>query len=186
MAAMPKYEDFKSSGFYESANIPALQEQLANYTVSNNDARQQATAQYAPTYNMQKTVFENQLAELRASRDRDVQKVNSQFNKNLNAVMTGLNNRNMGRSSLVATKGVEAENARNSQISDISFSYLQKENDINANAQQADAEYAQNVENKAAEIRKQNQSQYIALLAQIAQLQQSGFSAYASYLQSKG
>ena len=182
-AATPQtaFDKYKASGFYQSANIPALQEQLAKYNVSQADARKQAQAQLAPTYNMQKTQFQNQLSQLNVQRNRDIQNLNNQYNKSLNSVMTGLNNRNMGRSSLVSTKGVEVENARNAAISDTSFQYLQKENEINANRQQAEAEYAQSVENKAVEIANQNQAQYLTLLAQIAQLQQGGYSAYINY-----
>lgn len=185
MASTPSISKYQKSGFYKTTNIPALQEQLAKYNVPDAEVRQQAEAQYAPTYNMQKTTFQNQLSELAASRDRDVQKINTQYDRNLNSVMAGLNAKNMGRSSLVSTRGVEIENARNGAVADTSFGYLQKENEINANIQQADATFAQNVENKAAEISKQNQAQYIELLTQIAQLQQSGYSAYANYLLNK-
>ena len=175
------FDKYKNSGFYQSTGIPALQEQLARYNVTQEQARQQAQAQLAPTYNMQKTQFQNQMAQLGAARDRDVQKINSQYDKSLNSVMAGLNKRNMGRSSLVSTKGVENENARNSAISETSFGYLQQENEINANMQQAEAQYAQSLENRAVEIANQNQAQYIELLAQIAQLQQGGYSAYMNY-----
>lgn len=185
MASTPKIADFQKSGFYKSATIPALQEQLARYNTTDADVRSQAEAQYAPAYQMQRTTFENQLAELNTSRDRDIQKLNTQYDRNLNSVMAVLNKRNMGRSSLVATKGVETENARNSAISDISFNYMRQANEINANIQQADAQYAQNIENKALEIKRQNEANYISLLAQIAELQQNGYSAYANYLLNK-
>lgn len=181
----PTMEQYQATGFYESANIPALQEQLAMYTMSDEEVQAQAKAAYEPQYNMQKTTFENQLAQLSANRDRDVQKINSQYNKTLNGVMAGLNSRGMGRSSLVSTRGVETENARNAAVSEASYGYLQQENQINANMQQAEAEFAQNVENKAVEIREKNQAAQINLNAQIAQLQQNGYSAYANYLLNK-
>ena len=185
MASPPSLADFQNSGFYSSANIPALQEQLAKYSVDDSKLRQQAEAQYAPAYNMQKTNLQNQLNQINAARDRDVKKINTQYDKSLNSVMAQLNDRGLGRSSLVSTRGVETENARNAAVADASLNYLQKQSDINANIQQADAEFAQNVENRAVEMRDKNQSQYITLLSQIAQLQQSGYSAYASYLQSQ-
>lgn len=185
MASKPTFSGFKKSGFYTSASIPSLQEQLAKYKVSDSDIRAQAQAEYEPAYNMQKTVYQNQLAELSAQRDRDVKKLNTQFDHTLNSVMTGLNSRGLGRSSLVSTRGVETENARNSAISDTSYNYLQQENQINANIQQADAEYAQNVENRALELKREYQSEYVNLMATIAQLQQNGYSAYANYLLKK-
>lgn len=183
--ALPSMSKFKKSGFYKSSNISALQEQLANYKPSDSEVKQQAESFYAPQYNMQQQVFKNQLAELGVSRDRDVQKLNTQFDKSLNGIMAGLNSRGMGRSSMVSTRGVENENARNSAIADKSYEYLTQENQINANIQQSQAEYAQNIENKAVEIKKENQSNYINLMTQIAQLQQGGYSAYVNYLLNK-
>lgn len=141
---------------------------------------------YEPAFNMQKTTYQNQLKELAAARDRDINKLNVQYGKNLNTIMSGLNQRRLGRSSLVSTRGVENENARQGAISDTSFNYLKQENEVNANLQQAQAEYAQNVENKAVELKREYQAQYISLQAQIAQLQSQGYSAYANYLLNKG
>ena len=178
--------DYKKSGFYSSANIAALQKQLSKYKISNSTARKQARAMYEPAFNMQKTTYQNQLKELAAARDRDINKLNVQYGKNLNTIMSGLNQRRLGRSSLVSTRGVENENARQGAISDTSFNYLKQENEVNANLQQAQAEYAQNVENKAVELKREYQAQYISLQAQIAQLQSQGYSAYANYLLNKG
>ena len=183
--ALPSMKKFKKTGFYKSADISALQEQLANYKQSDADIRTQAEAYYSPQYNMQQQAYKNQLSELEVSRDRDIQKLNTQYDKSLNSIMSGLNSRGMGRSSMVSTRGVENENARNGAISDKSFEYLQQENQINAGIQQSQAEYAQNVENKAVEIKRENQSNYINLMTQIAQLQQGGYSAYVNYLLNK-
>lgn len=183
--ALPSMSKFKKTGFYTSANIASLQEQLASYKQSDADVRKKAESYYAPQHNMQQQAYKNQLDELSVSRDRDVEKVNSQFDKSLNSIMSGLNSRGMGRSSLVSTRGVENENARNAAISETSYGYLQQENQINANRQQSQAEYAQNVENKAVEIQQENQANYINLMSQIAQLQQSGYSAYVNYLLNK-
>ena len=183
--ALPSMSKYKKTGFYESADISALQEQLANYEVSDTDARAQAESYFSPQYNVQQQAFKNQLSELGASRDLDVKKANDQYDKSLNSIMASLNSRGMGRSSLVSTRGVENENARNAAVSDVSLGYLQKENEINANIQQSQAEHAQNIENKAVEIQQENLSNRINLMAQIAQLQQSGYSAYVNYLLNK-
>lgn len=181
----PKVKKFKKTGFYKTANIPALQEQLAKYDVSDDQLRKEATAAYEPAYNMQQTAYQSQLAELSTSRDRDVQKINLQYDKSLNGIMNGLNRRNLGRSSLVSTRGVENENARMGAVGELSYNYLKQENQINANIQQSQAEYAQNVENKQQELKREYQSQYIALQSQIAQLQSGAYNAYATYLLNK-
>ena len=178
----PTFGEFQKSGFYSSANIPALQEQLANNAITAEEARSQAEAMYKPAYDTQRVQAENQLAELGVSRDRDISKINSQYDKTLNGVMAGLTARGMGRSSLVSTRGVETENARNAAISDTSYQYLQKQNELNANLQQAGAAYAQSVEQKATEIKRERDAQQLQLMAQIAQMQQNGYSAYANYM----
>lgn len=183
--AAPSMKDYKKSGFYTSANIAALQKQLSKYKITDKAAKTQAKAYYAPAYKMQRTTYQNQLKELAAARDRDIHKLDVQYGKSLNTIMAGLNQHGMGRSSMVSTRGVENENARLAAISDTSFNYLKQENEVNANWQQARAEYAQNVENKTMDLKREYQAQYINLQAQIAQLQSSGYSAYANYLLNK-
>ena len=185
MANPPSMQDYNKTGFYSSANIAALQEQLAKYQRPDADLKADAASHYTPEYNAQRQTYQNQLSELNMSRDRDMKKLNAQYDKSLNQTMAGLSARNMGRSSLVSTQGVANENARNAAASETSYQYLQQQNQINANMQQLDAQHAQNIENKYVEMKRENQSQYINLMAQIAQLQQNGYSAYAEYLLNK-
>ena len=184
--AAPTMAKYQGSGFYTATNVAELQKQLANYAPKTEaEYRSQAESYHSPAYTQQKQAYQNQFSELAASRDMDVRKINSQYDRSLSGIMTNLNARGLGRSSLVSTRGVENENARNAAVSDTSYNYLRQENAINANIQQLDAEYAQNIESKAQEMKRQDQSDYIALMTQIAQLQQSGYSAYANYLLNK-
>lgn len=186
MASAPSMSKYKKTGFYTATNVAELQKQLATYAPKTDaEYASRAESYYSPTFNQQKQQYQNQFSELRTSRDMDVKKINSQYDKNLSGIMTGLNARGLGRSSLVSTRGVENENARNGAVADASYNYLKQENAINANIQQLEAEYAQNIETKAQEMKRQDQSDYIALMTQIAQLQQSGYSAYANYLLNK-
>ena len=181
-AAPPSMDEYKKTAFYSNTNVAELQKQLANFNMTDAEAREQAEAQYKPSYDLEKADLENNLAQVMASRDRDIRKLNTQYDRTLNSIMAGLNARNMGRSSLVNTQGVETENARNSAIADTSYEYLLKQNEINSNIQKSGANYAQNVENRANELMQENTGQRIQLLTQIAQLQQQGYSAYTDYL----
>lgn len=184
--AAPTMANYKKTGFYAAANVAELQKQLAQYAPkTDTELRSQAEAYYSPTYNQQKQQYQNQLDELAVSRNIDVQKLNGQYDKSLSGILTSLNSRGLGRSSMVSTRGVENENARNAAVSDMSYNYLKQENAINANMQQSAAEYAQNIETKAQEMKREDQAKYISLMTQIAQLQQSGYSAYANYLLNK-
>ena len=184
--AAPSMSTYQKSGFYGATNVAELQKQLVNYAPKTDaQLRSLSESYYSPAYKQQKQQYQNQFTDLRTSRDMDVKKVNSQYDRSLSGIMTNLGSRGLGRSSLVSTRGVENENARNSAISDVSLNYLKQENEINANIQQLDAGYAQNIETKAQEMKRQDQADYIALMTQIAQLQQSGYSAYANYLLNK-
>lgn len=179
------FTNYQKSGFYESGNIAALQEQLANYQRTNEQLKADAKAAHDIEYAGSKLVYQNQLNQLAAYRNADIKKINAQFDKQGNAVQRDLNSRGLGRSSLVSTRGVENENARNAAVAEKSLEYLEQENQINANLQQLDASYAQNVENKYAELRDQQLTNYIQLMTQISQMQQAGFAAYANYLLNK-
>ena len=177
------FDAYQKSGFSEATGIGALQEQLAaHYQRTDEQLKADARAAYDTQYSGSKLNYQNQLAQLSTYRDADIKKLNQSYDQQGNVIQRDLNSHGMGRSSLVSTRGVENENARNAAIADKSMQYLEQENQINANLQQLDAEYAQNVENKYVELRNQQQADYIQMLAQIAQLQQSGYSAYVNYL----
>lgn len=173
---------YKASGFYESANIEQLQQQLAdNYQRTEEQLREDARAQYQTEYQNQQLAYQNQLDQLNTYRDADISKLNNQYNQQGNAIQRDLTSHGLGRSSLVSTRGVENENARNAAVADKSLQYLEQQNQINANMQQLDAQYAQNVENKYVELRNKQLADRLQLMAQIAELQQSGYAAYMNY-----
>lgn len=182
MAKDYSYSGYQKSGFATASGVSALQEQLAaNYQRTNDQLRSDAQAQYKTEYDANKLTYQNQLDQLSTYRNADIKKLNAQYDTQGNAIQRELNSRGFGRSSLVSTRGVENENARNAAVADKSLEYLEQQNEINANMQKLDADYAQNVENKMVELRNQQSSDYITLLAQIAQLQQSGYSTYVNY-----
>lgn len=183
MAKDYSFSGYKKSGFAEASNISALQEHFAsNYNRTEGQLKADAQAAYDTEYSANKLNYENQLDQLSVYRDADVKKINKSYDQQGNAIQRDLTSRGLGRSSLVSTRGVENENARNAAVADKSLEYLQQENQIHSNLQQLDAEYAQNVENKFVELRDKQLSDRINLLLQISQLQQSGYSAYTNYL----
>lgn len=182
MARDYSFSGYQNSGFATATNINALQEQLANhYQRTDEQLKADAQAAYDVEYSGSKLNYENQLKQLGTYRDADIKKINTSYDKQGNAIQRSLTSRGMGRSSLVSTRGVENENARNAAVADKSLEYLQQENQVNANLQQLDAQYAQNVENKYVELRDKQTADYIQLMAQIAQLQQSGYTNYVNW-----
>lgn len=186
MAKDYSFAGYQKSGFAEAANISALQEQLANhYQRTNEQLKADAQAAYDVEYAGDKLNYENQLKQLGVYRNADIKKLNTSYDQQGHVIQRDLTSRGLGRSSLVSTRGVENENARNAAVADKSLEYLEQENQINANLQKLDADYAQNVENKFVELRDKQQSDRIQLLAQIAQLQQGSYANYVNYLLNK-
>lgn len=182
MAKDYSFAGYQKSGFAEAANVNALQEQLANhYQRTNEQLKADAQAAYDVEYSGNKLNYENQLKQLNTYRNADIKKLNANYDRQGSAIQRGLTSRGMGRSSLVSTRGVENENARNAAVADKSLEYLEQENQINANLQQLDAQYAQNVENKFVELRDKQTADYIQLMTQIAQLQQGGYANYVNW-----
>lgn len=176
------YAGYEKSGFADASGIKALQEQLAShYQRSDSQLRDDAKASFGSQYAGAKLNYQNQLDQLGTYRDADIRKLNASYDHQGNVIQRDLTSRGMGRSSLVSTRGVENENARNAAVADKSLEYLEQENQIGANMQQLDAEYAQNVENKFVELRNIQTAKQLELLAKIAQLQQTGYNAYINY-----
>lgn len=186
MAKDYSFAGYQKSGFAEATNISALQEQLSSYYQRTNDQlKADAQAAYDAEYSASKLNYENQLKQLGTYRTADIKKLNSSYDQQGRVIQRDLNSRGLGRSSLVSTRGVENENARNAAVADKSLEYLQQENQINANLQALDANYAQNVENKFVELRDKQQADRIQLMTQIAQLQQGGYENYVQWLLNK-
>ena len=182
MAKDYSFAGFQNSGFAQASNISALQEYIAsNYNRTDEELRADAQAAYESEYSAKKLAYQNQIDQLGVYRDADIKKINTSYDQQGNAIQRDLSGRGLGRSSLVSTRGVENENARNAAISDKSLEYLGKEEAIHAEMQGLDAEYAQNVENKYVELRNNQINNRANLMLQIAQLQQSGYSAYVNY-----
>lgn len=180
------FAGYQASGFYTAPDIAGLQKQLSDYyNRSDDQLRSDARSMYETQYDANKLALESQRNDLGTYRDRDIKKINQQYDKAGNQIDTGLLKRGLGRSSLISTKGVENENARNAAVAEASLEYLKKDNEISANMQKLDADYAQNVENKYAEMRDKQISDRIAMMANIANLQQSGYSSYVNYVLNK-
>lgn len=180
------FAGYQGSGFAQAANVNALQEQLAShYQRTNEQLKADARAAYDVEYANDKLNYENQKKQLGVYRDADIRKINANYDQQGNAIQRDLTSRGLGRSSLVSTRGVENENARNAAVADKSLSYLEQENQLNANLQQLDANYAQNVENKFVELRDKQMTDYIQLMSQISQLQQGAYANYVNWTMNK-
>lgn len=195
---------YKQSGAYQSLGIDKLQEQLAGYQTDDAALRQQAEAQYKPTYDAELQALKNQtaqqiqgyqgqLAGMGTSYDRQRRQINEGYDQSILSASNALTRRGLGRSSLVATQGAYLEKQRNEALADINADQTAAANAINEkialltdqaaqNEKLMAGNYASQIENRINELREKNQSAATSLQLQIAALQQQGYEAYQNWL----
>lgn len=195
---------YKQSGAYQSLGIDKLQEQLAGYQTDDASLRQQAEAQYKPTYDTQIEAlrqqtaqqiqgYQGQLAGLGTAYDQQRRQTNEGYDQSILSASNALTRRGLGRSSLVATQGAYLEKQRNQTLADINANQNAAVNAINEKIalltdQAAQSEktmagsYAAQIEARMNELRQHNQSAATNLQLQITALQQQGYQAYQQQL----
>ena len=195
---------YKQSGAYQSLGIDKLQEQLAGYQTDDASLRQQAEAQYKPTYDTQIEAlrqqtaqqiqgYQGQLAGLGTAYDQQRRQANEGYDQSILSASNALTRRGLGRSSLVATQGAYLEKQRNQTLADINANQNAAVNAINEKIallteQAAQSEktmagsYAAQIEARMNELRQHNQSAATNLQLQITALQQQGYQAYLDKL----
>lgn len=203
-AEMADMEKFQASPYYQTLGIGGLQEQLKGYQTDDAALRQQAEAQYNPTYQaelealrqelaQERQGYSSQIASLDHSYDQQRRRTNQSYDESAVDLNNALTKRGLGRSSLVSTQGAYLENRRNQALSDIDASQRGAVDAINEKIalltdQAAQRErsmagnYARQLENRVNELKAQNQSASISLQLQIAALQQQGYEAYQKWL----
>ena len=135
-------EAYKQSSYYQNLGIDKLQEQLSGYQTDDATLRQQAEAQYKPTYDAELQAlqhqtqqqiqgYNSQLAGLGSAYDQQRQQTNDSYNESILSASNALTRRGLGRSSLVATQGAYLENKRNQALSQINADQTAAVNAIN-------------------------------------------------------
>ena len=198
------YDDYKNSGWYNRDSLDALNRQLEQYPTDYDALRQQAEAEYAPTYAMQRDALDARLAEqtlaaqnqqaaLSRTYERQRQAMNARYDQSAARLNNVLTARGLGRSSLVATQGAYLEGQRGAALNDIDRAEADDIAAINSrialladetarSRQTMAATYAQQLDNRINQLRSANQTAAVSLQLQIAALQQQGYEAYQNWL----
>lgn len=202
--AIPSYDEFKSTGNYQSLGLDALQSQLSQYNVSDAELRRQAEALYTPTYQteveaidqsaqQQTLAYQNQLGGVSNAYGKQRQSANEQFDQSASNLNSSLLKRGLGRSSLVSTQGTYLENQRAKSLDAIGSDEANAINSINqqitllasqsaASKRTMASNYAQQIEARVSDLKNANQTAATNMALQIASLQQSAYQAYSEYL----
>lgn len=197
-------EEYKNSGYYQNLGIDKLQEQLAGYTTDPDALRQQAEAQYRPTYDaeleairhqlaLQQQGYSSQIAGLGTAYDQQRRRTNEAYNQSAVTLNNALTKRGLGRSSLVSTQGAYLEKQRNQALSDIDANQINAVNAINEkialltdqavqSEKRLGTSYAAQIEARINDLMQKNQSAATSLQLQISTLQQQGYQAYQQWL----
>ena len=198
------YDDYKNSGWYNRDSLDALNRQLEQYPTDYDALKQQAEAEYAPTYAMQRDALDARLAEqtlaaqnqqaaLSRTYERQRQAMNARYDQSAARLNNVLTARGLGRSSLVATQGAYLEGQRGAALNDIDRAEADDIAAINSrialladetarSRQTMAATYAQQLDNRINQLRSANQTAAVSLQLQIAALQQQGYEAYHNWL----
>lgn len=199
----PSYDSWLESGYGASANIAALQQQMAGYATDYDTLSKQATAAYTPTYNasllaLQQQLeaqlggYNNQLSGLNLAYDKQRRNLNAQYDQSLSSALNNLTKRGIGRSSIVGTTSAAIEGARGQALDDVGAAETDAYEDIYnnialaqnqyaASERQLRNDYAAQIESRINELRNANQTAQTQLQLQIAQLQQSGYQQYLNW-----
>ena len=186
------YDDYKNSGWYNRDSLDALNRQLEQYPTDYDALRQQAEAEYAPTYAMQRDALDARLAEqtlaaqnqqaaLSRTYERQRQAMNARYDQSAARLNNVLTARGLGRSSLVATQGAYLEGQRGAALNDIDRAEADEIAAINSrialladetarSRQTMAAAYAQQLDNRINQLRSANQTDAVGLQLQIAAL----------------
>ena len=197
-------EEFQATPYYQGLGIEQLKAQLGGYQTDDAALRQQAEAQYRPTYDaevesirhqLQQQVqgYNSQLAGMGSAYERQRRNTNQAYDESAVDLNNALTKRGLGRSSLVSTQGAYLENKRNQALADIDrdeTSAIQAINekialltDQAAGREQTLAgNYARQLEQRVNELKDKNRTAAVSLQLQIAALQQKGYEAYQDWL----
>ena len=198
----PSFNSWMASGYGSSADIAALQQQMAGYATDYDTLAQQAAAAYNPTYNAnvqalqqqleaQLAGYNNQLSGLNLTYDKQRRNLNSQYDQSLSSSLNNLTKRGIGRSSIVGTTSAAIEGARGQALSDVEAAETDAYGDIYnnmtlaqnqyaASAQRLQGDHAAQLEARINELRNTNQTAQTQLALQIAQLQQASYQQYVN------
>ena len=185
MANEASEASWKGSGFGQTAGVKPLKTEANNISLDRDTLRQQAEAQYKPTYEAEKASLNNQLTELIKSQTDDSDLLNKQYQQSINTMMGKLSQRGLHVGSLPDTTAAALNKFRNEVMSQRQQMYDIQKQGVENVQQTLESNYDLNIEARINEIFQANLTSLTSLLQKISQLQTSSYNDYIQYLLAK-
>lgn len=185
MADKTTMSAYQKSGYAQASGVPELQTQANNIKVDPAALKQQAEAQYKPTYEAEQRSLNTQLTALIKSQRDDSDLLNKQYQQSINTMMEKIKARGLATGSLPQVQTDALNKFHNEVMTQRQVLYGVQQAGVQSLIDTHKNDYDLNVEARMATIKDNSLQSLSNLLAQIAKLQNSSYTDYINYLLAK-
>lgn len=185
MADKTTMQAYQKSGYAQASGVPELQTQANAIKVDPAGLKQQAEAQYRPTYEAQQKSLNTQLTALIKSQTDDSDLLNKQYQQSVNTMLEKIKARGLATGSLPQVQTDALNKFHNEVMTQRQIMYGVQQSGIKAMQDTLKNDYDLNVEARMATNRDNSLQSLSNLLTQIAKLQSSSYEDYINYLLAK-
>lgn len=173
---------YNKTGFAASAGVSGLQEQAGQIKTDQASLRQQAEAQYQPTYEAEQRSLTNQLSALIKSQTDDSELLNTQYQQSVNTMMDKLAKRGLNIGTMPGTTEAALQKFHNEVMNQRQQAYQGQQDAIENMRGTLEGNYELNVQARMYENQNRALTSLNELLTNIAKLQASSFEDYINFL----
>lgn len=178
----PSIQDFNDSGYKQASFVADIQQQANQIKVDDASLRQQAEAQYKPTYEAEQRSLQTQLSALIKAQTDDSDLLNKQYEQSVNTMMAKLAKRGINTGATPDATTAALDKFRNEVMTQRQAAYQTQREGIQRLSDTHAANYELNVQARMATNRSTALSSLNDLMALIAKLQSGSFQDYSNYL----
>lgn len=181
----PSFQKYSESGFGKSSGVAELQQQASQIKTDDVSLRQQAEAQYKPTYEAEQRSLQTQLSALIKSQTDDSELLNTQYQQSVNTMIGKLAKRGLNTGATPDATVVALDKFRNEVMTQRQAVYGGQQKALQRLSDTHKADYELNIQARMATNRSNALTSLNDLLTQIAQLQAGSYEDYTKYLLAK-
>lgn len=179
---VPTAQDFTGTGFEQASGVANVQQQASQIKVDDASLRQQAEAQYKPTYEAEQRSLSTQLTQLIKAQTDDSELLNKQYQQSVNTMMSKLAKRGLNTGATPDATVAALDKFRNEVMTQRQAVYGAQREGVQRLSDTLKGNYELNVQARMAANRSSALSSLNDFLSLISQLQNASFGDYANYL----
>ena len=176
---------YDATGFAQASGANTLKQAAAEQKIDNASLRQQAEAQYQPTFEAEQAGLKNQLSALIKAQTDDSDLLNRQYQQSVNTMMTKLAKRGLNNGVLPDSTTAALDRFRNEVMTQRQAAYGVQQQGVQNLLDTHAANRELNIQARMFENKSNALSSLNQILTQMAQLQSQSFEDYVSYLLNK-